>query len=215
MREILVIVGSGGHAVSVASVASACGFEVIGFWDDDRYGQTVDNFKVLSKLDLARIGAIRNMALGIGDNSQRNSAFYKVSSEFPDVEFPALVHPSSTIGEGATIGRGVVIMPQSNIGPSSRVSDFCVINSSSSVDHHCTMEEFSSVAPGVIFGGRVTLGRRSAVGISAVVRHNISIGSDAVIGAKSYVNADIQSNTVAFGVPCKAIRSRAASDPYL
>jgi acetyltransferase-like isoleucine patch superfamily enzyme len=52
------------------------------------------------------------------------------------------------------------------------------------------------------------------IGMQAGILHGISLGSDAVIGAHSLVNQDVENNTVAWGSPARAMRSRAREDAY-
>ena len=41
------------------------------------------------------------------------------------------------------------------------------------------------------------------------------IGDDVVIGANSYVNKGVEDGVVAYGSPCKFVRSRKKGDSYL
>ena len=77
------------------------------------------------------------------------------------------------------------------------------------------MESFSSLAPRVVCGGKVTVGIRSALSIGSTVKHGIIIGKDIVIGANSYVNNKVPDNVVAYGTPCKKVRTRIKGEPYL
>ena len=92
---------------------------------------------------------------------------------------------------------------------------FCIINTNASLDHDSTLDDFSSLGPGVTTGGNVTIGERSAVSIGAVIKHGVKISQDVVIGAASYVNKDIDTQTISYGVPAKIIRKRKKGDPYL
>ena len=64
-------------------------------------------------------------------------------------------------------------------------------------------------------GGHVTVGRRSAVSTGAAVKHGIAIADDVIVGAMSYVDEDIVTASVCYGVPCREIRKRSKGDPYL
>ena len=100
-------------------------------------------------------------------------------------------------------------------GSNSNVGACCIVNTKSSIDHDCVMNDFSSVGPGVVCGGNVTVGKRSAVSIGTVVKHNLDIGDDVVVGANSYVNKNIESGVVAYGSPSKNVRERKKGDAYL
>lgn len=53
--------------------------------------------------------------------------------------------------------------------------------------------------------GPITIGKNCFIGCRTVILPNVKIGDNCIIGAGSVVNKDIPDNTVAAGVPCKAI----------
>jgi acetyltransferase EpsM len=86
------------------------------------------------------------------------------------------------------------------------VGDFCIINTAATVDHDCILEDFVHIAPGVNLCGNVKVGKRSLVGVGAVVRPEITIGSDTIIGAGSVVVENVPSGVMAYGNPCRVVR---------
>ena len=156
-----------------------------------------------------------NYFVAIGDNITREKIINTLKLDLPNTKFPCLIHRSSVIGISTKIGNGTIIMPNVNIGPNSNIGIFCIINSSSSVDHDCNIKDFASLAPGVITGGGVNIGFRTAISIGTTIKHKISVGDDTVIGAKSYVNKNIEKKIVAYGIPCKKVRTRKIGENYL
>jgi acetyltransferase-like isoleucine patch superfamily enzyme len=77
------------------------------------------------------------------------------------------------------------------------------------------MNDFSSLAPGVVTGGNVHIGKFSAIGLGAHIIHGIRIGEQVVVGAGSLVNKNLDSGKVYYGIPAKEIRTRVAGDKYL
>jgi maltose O-acetyltransferase len=53
----------------------------------------------------------------------------------------------------------------------------------------------------------VSIGANVWIGGGAIVCPGVSIGDDAIIGAGSVVTKDIPAGVVAFGVPCRVVRS--------
>ena len=53
---------------------------------------------------------------------------------------------------------------------------------------------------------KVKIGNNVYIGVDTVVMPGVTIGDNVVIGAKSLVNSDIPSNSVALGIPAKVIR---------
>jgi sugar O-acyltransferase (sialic acid O-acetyltransferase NeuD family) len=211
----IIIVGAGGHAVSVTNVALSCGINVVAYVDNNKAGSKVLDIPVITKQQCIDTYKTANFAIAIGDNSVRERVYNDYKLELPNCEFPPLIHQTAVIGINSKVGDGTVIMPQTNIGPNSKVGVFCILNTSSSIDHDCDMQSFSSIAPRVVTGGNVNIGVRSALSIGATVKHGIVIGDDVVIGANSYVNKPFDSNLVAYGTPCKFVRERTKEDAYL
>jgi acetyltransferase-like isoleucine patch superfamily enzyme len=58
----------------------------------------------------------------------------------------------------------------------------------------------------------VKIGERAMIGLNAGVLQGVTIGEDSVIGAHSLVRSDIEPLTLAYGVPCIAVRARERSE---
>ena len=215
MSSALIIVGAGGHAVSVANVAISAGYSVLSFVDNNKVGQQLIGFPIISEKVSKSGSSEYDYVIAIGDNSKRKRIYEEFISDLPNANFPSLIHQSAVIGINSQIEEGSVIMPNSNIGPNSKVGKCCIINTHSSIDHDCILSDFVSLAPGVITGGNVKVGELSAISIGAVCKHGIKIGNDSVIGASSYVNKDVGNSVVSYGNPCKKIRGRVHGEPYL
>ena len=214
MRPSIIIIGAGGHAVSIANVAHGSGMSVIAFVDDDKAGTNLLDIPVISTQRCINEHRTANLTIAIGDNAVRERVSNEYKSVMPNAKFPALIHNSTVIGINTKVGDGTVVMPQVNIGPNCTVRQFCILNTSSSIDHDCEMDAFSSIAPRVVTGGNVKIGLGSAVSIGATINHGVIIGDDVVIGANSYVNKKVESNVVAYGSPCKYVRKRSKGDSY-
>jgi sugar O-acyltransferase (sialic acid O-acetyltransferase NeuD family) len=211
----LVILGVGGHAVSVANVALSAGYKIKCFIDKKKKGSNLFGYGIIGELrELQQIDQY-SFAIAVGDNAVRERIYKELLAIKPSLHFPALVHSSAVISSFTTIEDGVVVMPSVVIGPNSRVGKFCFLNTRASLDHDCVMFDYSSLAPAVATGGGVSIGQRSAISIGATVKQGIKIGDDCVIGANSYLNKDLPSNQVAYGIPAKQVRIRNIGDDYL
>jgi len=209
------ILGAGGHAKSVAEVATSAGFTIVGFISPDHEFQELLGVRVLPKLpeDISR----RTEAIGIaiGTNFVREQVWMELSQSIPINRFPVIIHPSAVIAESANIGAGSTIHQNSVVGPSSQIGMFCTINTSSSVDHDTIIEDFASIGPGVHTGGGVHIGQRSHIGIGATLIHNIEVGRDSVVGAGSCATQSVPECTVSVGIPARIVKKRQPKDSYL
>ena len=210
----IIIIGGGGHAVSVANVAINVGYDVKCFIDPARASEKIFGVEILPELPENINFEQINLALAIGNNFNRERIYYELKTKFNNLNFPILCHQSAQIHINSNVGEGSVIMPNAFVGPNSQVGRFCIINSKASIDHDCTMQDFSSIAPAVTTGGAVKIGERSFVGIGTIIKDRIVIGNDTVIGACSYVNNNTGDNFLCYGIPAKIIKPRRNDDGY-
>ena len=161
----LVIIGAGGHAVSVANVAQSAGYTIKNFVDKNKKGLDLLGVQILG--DVGDLGSLDIFSFGIaiGDNALREQVYKELQVKGAGLDFPPLVHASATICSFARIGKGTVVMPKAVVGPGSIVGEFCLINTQAAIDHGCVMLDFSSLAPAAVTGGNVKIGMRSAVSI--------------------------------------------------
>lgn len=211
----LVVVGAGGHAVSVANVARSAGYVVACFVDPNKKGAHLLERPIIASVDELEGVGRHVFCIAVGDNAARERVHAELSAQHRDLLFPPLVHASAVVSDFVTLGEGTVLMPQAVVGPNSSVGRFCILNTRSSIDHDCTLADYASLAPGAVTGGAVHIGARSAISLGGAIKHGVRVGADSVVGACSYVNQDMPPNVVAYGTPAKTVRIREAGDPYL
>jgi sugar O-acyltransferase (sialic acid O-acetyltransferase NeuD family) len=214
-KRPLVVVGAGGHAVSVANVARSAGYVIACFVDKNKKGARLLGLPVIASVDELEAVDQHVFCIAVGDNAARERVYAELSARHRDLVFPPLVHASAVVSDFVALGEGTVLMPKAVVGPNSNVGRFCILNTQASIDHDCTMADYASLAPGAVTGGSVHIGMRSAISLGAAIKHGISVGADSVLGAASYLNKDLAANQVAYGTPAKVIRARALGEFYL
>jgi sugar O-acyltransferase (sialic acid O-acetyltransferase NeuD family) len=215
-RPQVVLFGASKHARVVADIARCAGCEVIALVDEDRDKPAFAGIPIVHDVAQAvrRYQAVR-WCVGIGDNHNREQVVERLLAMHPTLAFIKLVHPSAVIADDAQVAEGTVVMAGAVVNPGSRIGRHCIINTGACIDHDNVLEDFSSAAPGAVTGGNVRVGRASAVCIGASVRHGVTIGSNTVVGAGAVVLRDLPPSCVAYGVPCRVVRSRQPGEPYL
>lgn len=211
----VIIWGTGGHAVSVSETVRAAGGHIVGYVSEDPLPTTFQDLPVFQELPQSEAGEKVRVVVAIGDNWTREQIVTRLRTSHPEIEFPAFEHPSASVASTAKIAAGAIIMQGAIVGAAAEVGEHCLINTRASLDHESQLQAFSSLAPGAITGGRVRIGRRSAICIGAIIKHGVEVGEDVVVGAGSYVHESLPARSVAYGTPAKVRRARAAGDPYL
>jgi sugar O-acyltransferase (sialic acid O-acetyltransferase NeuD family) len=211
----LVIVGTGGHAREVADVvrsaiADGAPYILRGFLESDpaRHGRLVEELEVLG--DESVLSRFRKcaVAVGIGGTALRHRVVRRLSEY--DVEFPAFIHPSSTLTGRVEIGEGCMLMGGTVVTTNVRLLAHTHLNTASSASHDCVLGPFVHLAPGARVAGNVTLAEGVDVGIGASIVQGISIGAWSIVGAGAVVIADAPGNATLVGVPARITKTRAA-----
>jgi sugar O-acyltransferase (sialic acid O-acetyltransferase NeuD family) len=209
MLRKIVVFGAGGHGKVVMDIAAQCGYEVLGFLDDDPGDACLHNpLRVLGDREWLRTANPAEVccALGIGLNQARKEVAQFVSE--CGVDIPTVLSPSAMISASTHLGGGVVVMAGAVINAMAQIGDGAIINSGAVVEHDSRIGRYAHISPNASLGGNVTVGDLAHVGMGAVVLPSVRIGAGSILGAGSVATADIPDQVVAFGVPAKVRRPR-------
>jgi len=211
----LILIGAGGHAKVVATLAHATGRRFAGVCDPFLAACGVLKWRGLPVLgdDTALIRFTPDnfqLVLGIGIVSgsvlriERHKALTLLGYRFPKLIHPAaLVDESVTIGEGAQIMAGVVLQPDVRIGQNA------IINTGATIDHDCKIGDHTHIAPGAVLCGGVCVGDGTLIGASATVLPNVKIGHCCRVAAGSTLARDLPDTGLY--VPHRLTEKRSAS----
>jgi UDP-N-acetylbacillosamine N-acetyltransferase len=191
------IYGASGHGLVVADIAKICGYSDIILIDDGKNSYlSFDNIKYNTNIPIV---------FGIGSNSIRKALFKKVKKH--GFKILTLTHPTAVISRSATIGKGTVIMANVVVNAKAKIGRGVILNSSAVIEHENSIGSFVHISPQVALAGNVKIGKGTHIGIGSSVIQGITIGKNSIIGAGSAVVRDIKRGVIAYGNPCKVIRS--------
>ena len=193
------VFGYGGHGKVVSDAALCSGWNEVVFYDDFKKENTAGNFRDF----LAEKNNFSGHFIAIGDNHIRQTYFQKAKEE--NISFETVIHPSSIISSGASIGEGSLILAGSVINTGSKIGSCSVINTSSIIEHDCKIGSFVHISPGTVLCGGVKVGDLSWVGANSTVKENTVIGQNSIVGAGSAVINSINSNRTVVGNPSREI----------
>jgi UDP-perosamine 4-acetyltransferase len=205
--RVIYCAGEQGRVVSDILRARKADKDVV-FVDDDesRHGSDVDGVSVVGGFDrlrefdegttecLVAFGDERGTRLTIAERVDRAG-----------FEFFRAVHPSASVSETASVGRGVTVNAQSYVGPGSALGDHVLVDSDVTVSHDVELGEGATVTPGVTLAGGVSAGRDAYVGPGATVVEDVRIGERSLVGAGAVVTDDVPADTTVVGVPARPV----------
>jgi sugar O-acyltransferase (sialic acid O-acetyltransferase NeuD family) len=119
----------------------------------------------------------------------------------------ALVDPTSTVAQTASIAHGVFVNAAVVIGARASVGCFSVINRASSIGHHTKVGAFAHVGPGATLAGEITIGAGAFIGAGAVVLPRLTVGAGAIVGAGAVVTKDVPPFSVVVGSPARELKT--------
>jgi sugar O-acyltransferase (sialic acid O-acetyltransferase NeuD family) len=221
LMEKVAIFGASGHAAVVIDAAEKQGaYEIAGLITNETHpGHNVLGHGILGgDDDVEALLAAQHFTLAflaIGDNAIRQRIAERLSTRLPALSYATIIHPSAIVGSEVSLGVGSFVAAGAVVGPRTSVGRHCIINTRASIDHDCDMHDFASVAPGVVMGGRCSIGIGTHIGIGATLIQGRKIGPDTVIGAGALVMQDIEPRVVAYGLPAAVVRRRVRGDGYL
>ena len=203
--ERIILIGSGGHAHSVAdSIKQLKQYEIAGYIERaDMEGTEAQGTSVLgTDRDLKAIfdAGIHNAFVTIGYMG-KGSVREKIYDRLKQIGYglPAVIDPSAILADGVRIGEGTFIGKRAVVNAGAQIGRMCIINTGAIVEHDNEIGDFSHVAVGSTLCGGVRLGQRVLVGANAVVIQGIRIGDGAVVGAGTTVRHDMESGQVYYG----------------
>ena len=217
----IAIVGAGGIAREVASAIQWINREKPQF---EFVGYLVSDLSKLSKRDSreAVLGdfewmekhrhAVDAFAIGIGTPSVRVSLSQQLSEAFPEIQWPAIVHPSAIVDyDSAKLGEGTFVGARCVSTVNLELEPFALCNFGTTVGHETRIGRGSVVNPGANISGGVVVEEEVLIGTGAQILQYLTVGSGAKVGAGAVVTRDIPKQTTVVGIPARELKKTAAA----
>jgi sugar O-acyltransferase (sialic acid O-acetyltransferase NeuD family) len=206
----IAIVGAGGNARELADILHDLpDFDVLGFLAENHGSY---DSPTLGDFTWPAEHAVDAFAMGIGDPLAKARVGRELQSRYPQIEWPAVVHPSAYLGSGVKVGRGAIVCVHAVVTVNVDIGDFSQLNFGCTVGHEAVIGEGCLVNPGANISGGVQLGRSVLVGTGSQILQYLKVGDRARIGAGAVVTADVQPGATVVGVPAGPMSLRKTLD---
>lgn len=198
----LVLVGGGGHALSVAdSILGISKYRLIGYTDNTESDIKLNYCGTDDFLQNIYEDGVRHAAVGVGylGKSLKRDELYKKLVQI-GYELPVIVDSDSSVSALAVISEGTFVGKRAVVNANSIVGKMCIINTSAIVEHGNRIGDFSHISVGAVLGGDVTVGNHTLIGANATVIQGVTIGMNCIIGAGSLVLNNVPDNMRVVGI---------------
>jgi len=168
----------------------------------NQFNHDIFDLEILNKVNLENYNAF---TLGVYQPQHKIKIIENIKPNLK--KMINIIHDGLDLSLMSKIGYGILINSKVSIAAHSIIGNFVSINRHVSIGHHSIIGDYCSINPGSNIAGRVTIGEGTTIGMGTNILDGIKIGKNTIIGSGSLVTKDIPNDVVAYGSPCKVIRS--------
>lgn len=210
-KNSLVVIGGGGHALSIISmILDDKENKIIGYTD------LVDKGKILGIdyigcEDILDKNIYPNLIMGI---SYTNSPIdrklrYNLTNSFLNrgFNFPSIISKASIVSKETKIELGTIVFKGVVINTLVEIGEHSVINTGAIIEHGCKIGNQFFLGPKAIICGDVIIGDNVFIGAGAIIKDSIKICDNVVIGMGAVVTKNINESGIYVGIPASKIKN--------
>jgi len=144
------------------------------------------------------------IVFGLGDAAGLRKIIDKYL-QYPNFEFPTIVHPSVVLNESIQLGIGNVVAQACIFTVDISLQSFNYINRGVHIGHDCLIGSYNVLNPCAVISGGVIIKDENLVGSNSTILQYLTVGSKNKIGAGAVVTKNVGSDMLMVGVPAKNI----------
>ncbi|MCB0700174.1 MAG: acetyltransferase [Chitinophagaceae bacterium] len=208
MKTKIILVGGGGHCLSVIGAIESCEeYEIAGILDKSiPVGEEVLGYPVVGDdSDIpAWVAKGAVFANGIGqlvDPSLRRNVFDLVKQHGGSM--PVIIASTAWVSRHTEIGEGTIVFHKCIVNSKAIIGQNNIINTGAIIEHNTIVGDDNHISTGVTVNGDCNIGDRNFLGCGSIVHHRISIANEVIVGAGSVVLKDCPESGTYVGVPAR------------
>lgn len=194
MREIkpnIVLIGGGGHCISVIDVIeNENKFNILGILDSNINENNILGHQILggdnlipelvneNTYFLITVGQIKNYSIrkSIAKTLTENNA-----------KLATVVSPLAYVSKHSTIEDGTVIMNHAVVNAKSKIGKNCIINTKSNIEHGVSIGDFCHISTCAVVNGDSFIGMGTFVGSNSTISNGLIIKENSIISAGKFI----------------------------
>jgi sugar O-acyltransferase (sialic acid O-acetyltransferase NeuD family) len=203
----IILIGGGGHCVSVIDVIEQEGrFQIAGIVDKKNVGNKVLGYTIIASDDeLQRLAKEYNNFLITVGHVLSNEPRTRLFEELRRIggKFPAIISPRAYVSKHAAVGEGTVIMHNAFVNANAKVGKNTIVNSGAIIEHDATIGDHSHISTAAVVNGGCNIGDHTFIGSNAMIKQYLTVEDRVTVGAGSVVLQNLQANATYVGNPAK------------
>ena len=179
----IILIGGGGHCVSVIDVIEQQGiYNIKGIIDiKENIGKDVLGYRIIgSDNDLEDLFiSCPNAIVSVGQiksSSLRIHLFEKLKTI--GYHLPTIISPLAYVSKHIIIEEGTIIMHHALVNAGAKIGRNCIINTKANIEH---------ISTGAIVNGDCIIGKETFIGSNATISNAITIPPNSIISAGEFV----------------------------
>lgn len=203
-KELISIIGAGGHARSLINIIDKKQFVIEGIYDDSYENRVLEFIHdVEVKGTLFEVPKKLKVIIATGDINKRSIQLDMFKNQLLDSNF---FHRTSTIENNVVLGNRNHFFANTLLNSYVKIGDNNIVNSGAIIEHETVIGNDNHISVGVVLCGRVIIGSNCFVGAGSVIIDKIKICDGVTIGANSLVINDILEPGTYVGNPLRKIK---------
>ncbi|WP_310529147.1 NeuD/PglB/VioB family sugar acetyltransferase [Nocardioides sp.] len=208
----LVLVGAGGLTREAMNIVRASDESISMRVLDDNpatWGSSLDGVEVAGGLDLLGEYADHQVVVCMGRGTLRRTVVQRIRHAGVARErFASLVHPRVLVPANCSVGVGSVVMEGVVLTADVTVGDHVVLMPHDTLTHGNVVHDYATICAGVALGGDVEVGPEAYVGMNACVRERVRIGRRSTLGMGAVLLHDLPGGETWVGSPAHTVNPR-------
>jgi sugar O-acyltransferase (sialic acid O-acetyltransferase NeuD family) len=186
MKQELILVGAGGHCVSVIDAIEGQDKYIIkGILDNEKeIGSKILDYPIIGNDDdianykntglnfLITVGQIKSPAIRIS-----------IASLLDGASLATIISPSAYVSKHARVNAGSVILHGATVNAGASIGRHCIINTQANIEHGVLIEDYCHISTGVMINGDCIIGEGSFIGSNSTLIQGKKIEKNTVVSA--------------------------------
>ena len=198
----VILVGAGGHALSLAEFAYE---DILGYLSNEEskempgewLGSDENASEWISQGKKFNIAYVYHGIPWMAKREKLIETYTGLGAEFETLISPrAIITPNSRIGEGSAIMTGVIINRAT-------LDKHVIVNSGAIVEHDCNVGSNTFIGPGAVIGGFTSIGKNCFIGLGAKIGNGLTIGDNITVAMGATVSQDLTEPGIYHGFPLR------------